>query len=276
MKTMSERFDVLIHTEGWANARDVGTLTKTIFGKTIERSNGQMMQLSKETVLDAMDLMILERSHRGDTLENPSIYTKNTRKKELAVLSKAPNPPATLVESQSSTRKEMASTEQDAAIPPRTEEITHATKRDFGVEDAVWAQLEKDKALADAKEKEMLRLQEEEEYQQKVLLALREEEEKATREEAEAQKKADDDARKRHEQARLKHEMERRRQEALLDALQKRKEALAEAHRKEQANQMKLRQMGVCVAGFQWIKQSGGYRCAGGTHWVFDAQLGNS
>jgi hypothetical protein len=32
--------------------------------------------------------------------------------------------------------------------------------------------------------------------------------------------------------------------------------------------------MGVCVAGFTWIKQSGGYRCAGGSHWVDYSQLG--
>jgi hypothetical protein len=35
-----------------------------------------------------------------------------------------------------------------------------------------------------------------------------------------------------------------------------------------------LRQMGVCVAGFRWIKQGGGYRCVGGSHWVDDSQLG--
>ncbi|KAJ5476608.1 hypothetical protein N7475_002337 [Penicillium sp. IBT 31633x] len=52
--------------------------------------------------------------------------------------------------------------------------------------------------------------------------------------------------------------------------------SLSEARRKEEADQRKLRTMEICVEGFQWIKQSGGYRCAGGNHWVLDAQLGNS
>ncbi|KAJ6051191.1 hypothetical protein N7499_010554 [Penicillium canescens] len=81
---------------------------------------------------------------------------------------------------------------------------------------------------------------------------------------------------RRHEQARLKHELERRRQEDLLDELQRKKEALVEARRKEEASQMKLKKMGVCVQGYRWIRQSSGYRCAGGSHWVSDAQLGNS
>ncbi|CCC05206.1 unnamed protein product [Sordaria macrospora k-hell] len=48
-----------------------------------------------------------------------------------------------------------------------------------------------------------------------------------------------------------------------------------EARRKrEQEMQMKLKMMGACPMGFNWIKQSGGYRCAGGSHWMGDAVLG--
>ena len=275
MKDMSERFDTLSQTEGWANARDAGTLTKAIFGKTIERSNGPKMQLSKATVLEVIDFMILERSHRGDALKNSSIMPKDTRKTDLAVRTKTPDKPPAPMESQSLTQ-EMASTKQDAAIKLCTEENTATTQRDFGVNDAVWDQLEKDKAVADAPEKEFLRLQEDEEAQQKAILALRGEEDKAARDVDKERHKSDDDARKRHEQARLEHELERRRKEDLLDELQKKKEALAETRRKEQVNQAKLREMGVCVAGYRWIHQSGGYRCAGGSHWVSDAQLRDS
>jgi hypothetical protein len=39
--------------------------------------------------------------------------------------------------------------------------------------------------------------------------------------------------------------------------------------RKERARiQLKLREMDVCRAGFRWIKQSGGYQFAGGTHFL--------
>ena len=35
----------------------------------------------------------------------------------------------------------------------------------------------------------------------------------------------------------------------------------------------KLREMGVCVAGFRWIRESSGYRCAGGFHYVSLSEL---
>lgn len=47
----------------------------------------------------------------------------------------------------------------------------------------------------------------------------------------------------------------------------------AEQKKKEAAAQEKLRKIGVCCAGFQWIRQSSGYRCAGGSHFVSHGQL---
>jgi hypothetical protein len=121
MKDVSERFDTLSETKGWANARDVGTLTKTIFGKTIECSNGQKMQLSKATILEAIDFMILERSHRGNALKTSSIMTKGPKKTGLAVRTKTIAKPVAPVESRSLAQEDTASTEQDAVIETRTE-----------------------------------------------------------------------------------------------------------------------------------------------------------
>eukprot|EP01041_Mallomonas_annulata_P004090 gene4090-8130_t len=42
---------------------------------------------------------------------------------------------------------------------------------------------------------------------------------------------------------------------------------------KESRAQQKLRRMGKCSAGFDWIKTSYGYQCAGGSHQISDAQL---
>ena len=48
-----------------------------------------------------------------------------------------------------------------------------------------------------------------------------------------------------------------------------------ERQRQEEAQvQTKIRQMGLCVAGFRWIKQATGYRCAGGSHFISNAALG--
>ncbi|UPL02680.1 hypothetical protein LCI18_013614 [Fusarium solani-melongenae] len=48
------------------------------------------------------------------------------------------------------------------------------------------------------------------------------------------------------------------------------REILAEEDRRKQieAKKAKLQRIGICPAGFQWIKQGDGYRCAGGAHWV--------
>lgn len=64
------------------------------------------------------------------------------------------------------------------------------------------------------------------------------------------------------ERERVQKELERRKQE---EQERRQMEALA---------QSKLRQLGVCVQGYNWIKQGGGYTCAGGSHWVNDSQLG--
>ncbi|KAF8213837.1 hypothetical protein K438DRAFT_1802339 [Mycena galopus ATCC 62051] len=63
-------------------------------------------------------------------------------------------------------------------------------------------------------------------------------------------------------------------QERRARELEAERKAVELERKKEAEAQAALRSMGVCVAGFRWIKQSGGYRCAGGSHFVSDAQLG--
>ncbi|RTE73245.1 hypothetical protein BHE90_012334 [Fusarium euwallaceae] len=48
------------------------------------------------------------------------------------------------------------------------------------------------------------------------------------------------------------------------------REILAEEERRKkvEAQKAKLKMMGICPAGYHWIKQDGGYRCAGGSHWI--------
>jgi hypothetical protein len=55
------------------------------------------------------------------------------------------------------------------------------------------------------------------------------------------------------------------------------KEALKEISRKKTAEerkmQEKIKRIGKCPMNFDWIKCSGGYRCAGGSHFVSDNEL---
>jgi hypothetical protein len=262
---LTQAFDSLSKTASWANARDVGTLAKAIFGKTVRMmqvTSSKELVLGRETVREEVKYMITERSSRENfQAQHSSTGLDNGEK--TALRTQHGSPPAAHIQARNF-KSDVASNDMvDEAVQPVISE------RDAGVTDDVWNQLEKDKVAAEAREKEFLNVIKNEEEQKKKIQRLKEEEDMAARQVDEARQQENEDLRKRHEQARLLHEIERRKQEAI----EKERHALAEARRKEQVNQEKLRKMGVCVAGYQWIKQTGGYRCAGGFHWVSDAQL---
>ncbi|GKU13637.1 unnamed protein product, partial [Fusarium langsethiae] len=53
------------------------------------------------------------------------------------------------------------------------------------------------------------------------------------------------------------------------------RQILAEEEKRKQieARKAKLMHKGVCPVGYQWIKQDGGFRCAGGSHWMSDGEV---
>lgn len=129
-------------------------------------------------------------------------------------------------------------------------------RRDPGVSDAVWEQLERDKHAWVARERQYeCQKKEKEEERQRIKDLIRAE--KAAAEEEE---------RRLIEQQRVAAEMERRRKDAELAALE-------EQRKRERATQSKLMTIGPCPAGFTWIKGDGGYRCAGGSHWLSNADI---
>lgn len=63
-------------------------------------------------------------------------------------------------------------------------------------------------------------------------------------------------------------------QRAKEEALKKAREEMERRQALERAAQAALKRMGKCVAGFRWIRQSGGgWRCAGGTHYVSSGEV---
>ena len=163
------------------------------------------------------------------------------------------------------TEKHEVSEEQQQVLDPITQKNPSAEMRDAGVTDEVWQQLQQDKAAAAALEHEHLELQKADEEQRKLVEKLKEEPDPPSN--------LDDDAKRLHEQARLRRESERRAQEAILAKLAEEKTASEQRRLVEQRKQQKLREMGVCPVGFRWIKSNNGYRCAGGSHFVSDADL---
>lgn len=114
--------------------------------------------------------------------------------------------------------------------------------------------------------REVQEAKEREEAQRAHLSALAEARAKDAAEQAELKRRLEEERLKvlaaRAERARKEAELKRQMEE---EARRKQQEAKAQA---------KLREMGVCVAGFRWIKIAGGYQCGGGSHFVSDGQLG--
>ncbi|OCL14801.1 putative AAA family ATPase [Glonium stellatum] len=275
------RFDTLASLPSWANARDVGTLAKAIYGellRTSDPTSPNPMRLGEIAILTAFDDMITERSKRANhTVSNlptrPHLPMKTAGPQ-------TPNPPApsslgTQTHQAPPKSEEPPPQEPPPQEPPLAEqgpESVSTDQRDPGVSDDVWARLQLDKQAAVAREKE---------YQD--LLA---EKAKLEAEQARKQKEEEEFARKKKEeeeleqrrlqeqQAREEELQQRKRREEELARLERERQRREEEKRKEEAIQRKIRSMGVCVQGFQWIKQCSGYRCAGGTHFLSDAQLG--
>lgn len=61
--------------------------------------------------------------------------------------------------------------------------------------------------------------------------------------------------------------------EVELKEIERKKRALQDKMRREAEERAKLKKSGRCPMGYSWIKQTGGYRCAGGSLWVPDSQV---
>ena len=271
LQKMLDRFQALSKLPNWANARDIQTLTKVVFGKTMKSvtaSPGRLM-VYEETILAGLDSMITERAHRShipipDQHPLPSADPR-------PVPERLGSPPAPTIAR--STQSVLSQEDRPPPPPPShdTQAVANDPPRDAGLSDEVWERLQRDKAAAQVSEQEYNRL-----LEQEVVAAAEQKTEAAAviaLKEA-VRLDADDEAKRRHEEARLQHELKRRACETELEAIQRKRQAEEKRRQKERQAQKKLREMGVCCAGFRWIKQAQGYRCAGGSHFVSDAQLG--
>ncbi|KAL4912229.1 P-loop containing nucleoside triphosphate hydrolase protein [Aspergillus aurantiobrunneus] len=253
-----DRFSILTQTENWANARDVQTLGKAIFAKAIQTMRDKKLSISEQLILNKVDHMISERASRAaeqSEPRNPVIDLLQTQ-----TFDKQPAQPVLTSASSTTVLREDAVEEEPTLLVSET--LPDAVSRDDGLPDHVWMQLQEDKNAAETMETQYRTLLDEERAIEKEVTELS----KPPADNSDP----DDEAKRQHEQRRLE-ELKKR---AKLEELRKKREAEEEARRKEQQVQQKLKHMGVCVAGFRWIKQASGYRCAGGSHYVSNEALG--
>lgn len=265
--TLLELFKNLAQLRAWANARDVRTLANSVINKVLSSTGTDAgFEVTEDVVLSTVRQMISERELRGSSARSRAHPTLATQK-----LSKdAPIPPAFNTVTK-------AATDADQSLPPPSQEPPSQNLekgnlgRDPGVSEEIWNQLKSDKQ-ADAEWEEQYReLLAQEKKAQEELTAKVAADMEARRK---AEEESDAEARRLLGEERLKCEREWRERMELVARIEQEKKAREQERRREEAVQAKLRQMGVCVAGFRWIKQASGYRCAGGTHYLSNAQLG--
>ena len=250
------KFDELAALGNFANGRDVDTISKDITKSIMQTktSAGQALVVTETTVVDKIDQMIAERKWRA----RGSTHSKTTSAKPRASPSAPPmqtdlptrsapkinadtraspvgRSPTTAADDPHASGAGSSSDDDDDDDIPSTDRLA---KRDAGVSDEVWRQLKEDMRKAEEEEKERKRLEEEAEKLKQWL------------------KKCADAKR-----------------EAELKEIERKKKELQEKLRREAEERAKLKRSGRCPMGYQWIRQSGGYRCAGGSHWVPDSQM---
>ncbi|KAL8906627.1 MAG: hypothetical protein Q9171_006195 [Xanthocarpia ochracea] len=282
-RNMCDLFKQLAALPSFGNGREVETLAKTMSGFVYRQPNtGGTLILTEDDALRLTKTMLHQRQDRSANMPNTSVEIL-PRAKTAAADTRPPwasgAPPSNAKDSNLDAKSaDNKSADPQPSAPKDQPPSDNDPPRDPGVSDEVWNQLQLDKqALKAMEQQEATDLRQREEAFAKAQ-ALEAEKARALQELAKQQAKdeaARQERKRRHEQARLAEHQARLQREKLLLELERAR--IQQARRKEQEvqAQKKLREMGVCVAGFRWIKQQGsGYRCAGGTHFVSDAQLG--
>ncbi|OJA15476.1 hypothetical protein AZE42_06348 [Rhizopogon vesiculosus] len=161
---------------------------------------------------------------------------------------------------------------------PRHQPINNINgiQRDPGIADVVWGQLQVEKAAAREAERRAIEetkrrdteLRRVAERQRAVEAAARALGDKRARDQAEQE-----ELRRQQEAVRIREAQVRAEMERAAAALNQIRQEQAKKKREEERVQQKLRNLGVCVQGYPWIKEPFGYRCAGGAHFISDSQL---
>ncbi|KAI1379383.1 P-loop containing nucleoside triphosphate hydrolase protein [Hypoxylon crocopeplum] len=253
-------FGTLAQTPSWGNARDVQTLAKSVFSKIMKsKTPDPNCVVSEDLVIDVIKKMIDERTARA-TAKNSNPLSISSLPIQQRHAFKEPPRHQISTTTTTETEREKESQEppgKDKASPENPSAKATGSTRDAGVSDAVWEQLQRDKAAFEQRQRELS------ESRQKAA-----ELERQVREQEEALKRQRDDAARRE----MLRKLEAARVQRHLADLERRERE--ERARKEFEIKTRLKKMGRCPVGYEWIPQGDGYRCAGGSHFLSNQQLG--
>jgi len=268
-KTLLGLFKQLAQLPAWGNARDVKELAKLVTNKVLASATADVeLAITEDIVLSTIRSMASEREHRNQCAAPP---LPSALPVQLLPKDDTPVPPAFTMGTKAADTQDLQAPPPPPPAPVPENLEQQRSMRDPGVSDEIWTLLQLDKRASEEREKQHFELlaQKEEAQHQVKLKATAELEAKRK-----AQEESNAEARRLLEKERLKRQAQLHAQMEIAARLERERKAREDERRKEQAVQKKLREMGLCVAGFRWIKQATGYRCAGGSHFMSNHQLG--
>lgn len=236
---LNHLFFELSKQESWASARDVKTLARNIFNVVIKDKQGIAkghLTVRGEVVVAELTKMLHERGSR--TVDHgrslPSLGNFDKPPSQLPPSSGRPQ-----INTQATTKQSVKSHDPD----PPEEEQSSRKQQTATTQSAKPPRREatRDAGVSDEVWEQLQRDKQAEEQREQEYQDL-----------LKAQQTASDEAR---------------------EAVVKRLLEEEERRRKEEEARKKLVAMGVCPVGYPWIKQEGGYRCGGGSHYMSDAAV---
>lgn len=269
-------FRELSSLASWGNGRDLQTISKSIMAKSLIRNASSRSPdeptVSLQEIRAYLSQFLAERRARSDATLAQNFPLSGPLAQAMQHLVRRPL--AAMRTNQSIKPNIFKQLQIEASKPAEVQ------SREDSVPNETWAQLQADKAAeveAQQKRTEALNIAAE-------LARVKAHEEAAAEREFQCllpstAKTDDDDSTENQE---FQSRVEQMRTKALTlkqakDAAEKRWQRLREedrARRKEVNKvQEKLRRIGNCEMGYPWIKQSGGWRCGGGTHFVSDGEF---
>lgn len=277
---MLDVFTELSKFQSWGNGRDVKNIAKNICSDAFAGNTSSGLEVSTTDILRHLNKMFKSQKSRNDV--GNSVTGPGTLSQSHSLPIRTMSPPKA-----HSTATSIISKANEAELAPPNEIRTDgesrisaesSPQRDPGVTDEVWQQLQRniaeEKALEQARQ--ALIVAQEQEY------AAQKAAEEATRKEIQ---RLEEEKRKADEKRRREIEEQLRKEKKLIEAalkakreaeerLRKAQEEAEKRKREEMAVQKKIRDMGICPAGFRWFREGGGYRCGGGSHYLSNHQLG--
>ncbi|GAB7348917.1 hypothetical protein MBLNU459_g7605t2 [Dothideomycetes sp. NU459] len=270
-------FESLSRLDNWGSARDVQTIVKAVFGKILRSADPseKTLDISAQTILDEMNKMIAERTQRSqnlvtavnrrDSLHLPQAFDKPRENNPINTSTSQ----ELKIEQAKDVDKTSRDEEVDIGTAPLDDPSASKCERDAGVTDAVWQQLQSDKKAAEDRERAYQETLREEKELRKAIddSRVQDESEKQPMQEDDDDAKATKEALCEREQLRISKQL------ALIE-IERKREEFEKKRQEAAAINKKMQLLGVCCMGYRWIKQSSGYRCAGGSHFMSNERLG--